>query len=102
MNDKSCLGCKYLYGDGHGYSNWTWMETYLTCALNANPNLNGIDMPFDYTSQESDEFEPTKNSRCLVYSEGKFITLDPDREIVLENETDDIEQLLAIQFSDKN
>ena len=39
----SCIGCKFLYSRGEGYSNWTWMETYVHCAKDRTPNLTGGD-----------------------------------------------------------
>ena len=37
---RSCVGCKYLYGQGHGYSNYTWEETTVRCALDRNQALS--------------------------------------------------------------
>ena len=39
VNEKSCVGCKFLYSEGKGYSNYTWEETEVRCAKDKNPNL---------------------------------------------------------------
>ena len=82
---KSCCGCKYLYGNGTGYSNYTWMETYVKCVLDRNPNLMKetpeTEEPYDWSKDpKNDNFLPTQSSRCEVYSPGPYFTADPDRE----------------------
>jgi hypothetical protein len=79
---KSCVGCKFLYGNGSGYSNYTWMETYVTCAKGKNPELNQAEEPYnwDKSAPENDNWNPTQNGRCELYAEGPYLTLDPDRE----------------------
>ena len=78
--NESCLGCKFLYGNGTGYSNYIWMETYLECSLDMNDNLKEVEMPCEFPGQVVDEFIPTKNSRCKLFSPGEFIILSPDRD----------------------
>lgn len=84
MNDKckSCVGCKYLFADGYGYSNYTWMDTFIRCALNKNKNLKkDTEEPCNWTHDpDHDNFPPTMHSRCEDYEEGPFFTLDPDGE----------------------
>ena len=93
----SCVGCKFLYGDGSGYSNWTWLDTWVRCARDANPNLcRDEDKPYDWPAQGRDEWPPTRASRCDLFSPGPFITLDPDREDHPSAEAIDQEQADAI------
>ena len=99
--NESCLGCKFLYGNGTGYSNYTWMETYLECALDKNPNLKDVEKPFDYEIQVIDNFIPTMNSRCEFYRSGEFIVLPPDRDDDL-SEYSDREQVDIILNHDHN
>jgi hypothetical protein len=95
-SQTTCLGCKYLYGDGSGYSNYTWMETYVRCAKDKNPELlKDQEEPCDW-NKENDNWKPTMNGRCDEFSAGDYITLDPDREIKLSEETKDQEQIEAI------
>lgn len=97
-NSKSCCGCKFLYGDGVGYSNYTWMETLVVCALDKNPLLNDKnEEPYNWTNNAvNDNWERTKDNRCNRYDVGKYIVLDPDREIILSEESEDNEQINAI------
>lgn len=76
----SCCGCKFLFGNGEGYSDWTWLDTEVTCAKGANPQLPADD-PYDWKNDKPDEdqWDPTKNGRCALYDPGPFITLSPDR-----------------------
>lgn len=77
---KSCVGCKFLYGDGSGYSNYTWEETNVTCTKGKNPNLPK-EQPYDWNmSEDKDNWGPTQDGRCELYKEGSYIVLDPDRE----------------------
>lgn len=113
MNSKpetcsSCCGCKFLYGDGSGYSNYTWMETYIRCALDKNPALRGdVEARYDW-NKENDQCPETMNGRCDSYSPGSYIELDPDREGVPYEyrsgwdpyDFDDEEQYLAIASAD--
>lgn len=99
MTNTSCAGCKYLYGDGTGYSNYTWMETYVRCALARNHELlSDHEEPWDWdpTGVKPDEWKPTKSARCDQYSTGKYITLDPEREGHPSDSSNDQEQIKAI------
>lgn len=101
--NNSCLGCKFLYENGTGYSNYTWMETYLLCALDRNHNLlsGEIESPYGFEDQKEDRFNPTKNSRCEKYDKGVFITLPPDRDEDLCDESEDFEQIDLIWSHDR-
>lgn len=97
---RSCVGCKYLYGQGHGYSNYTWEETTVRCALDRNQALidgnaeEGCDWVQD---PEKDNFPATRNGRCEKYSGGaKYFTLDVDGENGPADSTDDAEAIEAI------
>lgn len=94
MNDKSCVGCKFLYGHGTGYSNWTWLDTDICCAKDKNPNLPA-DQPSDWNMQ-SDNWKYTADSRCELYSPGEFFTLDIDGEDSPDEYTNDEEAIVAI------
>ena len=115
VDGPTCVGCKFLYGDGTGYSNWTWMDTYVKCALNKNPNLlkesDDTEEPCDWSARghessevpgaqalnRNDNWQMTNSSACERWSPGDYITLDPDREIVLSDVTKDQEQIDAIR-----
>jgi hypothetical protein len=103
-NSTSCVGCKFLYGDGTGYSNYTWMETYARCALHLNPALeDNCEKPFNWPpdSPTDDQWGPTMSWRCDRYAHGSFITLDPDREGHPRDMSDDDEQIRAICEADQ-
>lgn len=91
----SCVGCKFLYGQGEGYSNYTWMETLVHCALNKNPALNEAEEPYDWV-KEPDNWPKTRNGRCESYSEGPYMTLDVDGDDGPADFTDDAEAIEAI------
>ena len=75
---KSCWGCKYLFSVGEGYSNYTWIDNSIRCALNKNPNLPA-DRPYDWIhTDEGDNWPKTNNSICESYIKGPFIALDVD------------------------
>jgi hypothetical protein len=78
---SSCWGCKYLYSVGAGYSNYTWLDDEICCALNKNPNLPAV-KPYDWQAVKSnlDNWPKTQNTRCESYTEGPFIELDVDEE----------------------
>lgn len=77
---KSCVGCKFLYEDGTGYSNYTWMDTWVRCALNLNPKLEGdVESPYEFRHQ-GQPLPQLEGMRCDRYAPGPMITLDPDRE----------------------
>jgi hypothetical protein len=76
MNEKSCVGCKFLFGDGNGYSDYTWMDTGVRCARERNPKLP-VDEPYDW-QMEPDNLPATMEGRCDLYSPGPYITISPD------------------------
>ena len=112
---KSCVGCKYLYGLGVGYglrqriaySNYTWMNTLLKCALDKNPNLlaevEGCDWVID---PDKDNCPATNQSRCPCYcrtpeelltdTQNGYLVLDVDADNGPADFTRDPEAVLAI------
>lgn len=90
----SCVGCKFLYLQEHGYSSWTVTETTVNCALDRNPKLPAH-RPFDW-AQSDDNWHKTQNSRCEKYAGGPTVTLDVDGEDPVSAYTDDPEVLEAI------
>jgi hypothetical protein len=94
MNEKSCVGCKFLYGQGTGYSNWTWLDTDISCAKDKNPNLPAEEGS-DWT-KEHDNWPKTRDSRCELYAPGEMVTLDVDGEDGPGDYTDDEETIAAI------
>lgn len=96
MNEKSCVGCKFLYTEGSGYSNYTWEDTDVMCAQEKNPNLPAS-KPYDW--KRSDDNWPTTNaSRCELYAthEGDLVELDIDGEDGPADYTSDEEAIAAI------
>lgn len=74
----SCVGCKFLFGDGEGYSDYTWMSTDVRCAKESNPNLP-VSQPYDWNQNEAaDNLPATQDSRCATFSPGPYITVSPD------------------------
>lgn len=67
---NSCVGCKFLYGQGYGYSNYTWENTNIKCALNRNQHLLGdVEEGFDWIIDPSkDNCPATRDSRCECYA----------------------------------
>lgn len=109
--NKSCVGCKFLYQVGEGYSNYTWLDDVVCCALNLNPNLNeygyrpsdwnAIQIVYDnymhaVLDPENDNWPRTNQSRCHKYSPGQYIMLDVDGDDGPADYTDDEEQIFAI------
>lgn len=94
MNEKSCVGCKYLYSEGSGYSNYTWEETDVRCAKDRNPHLPA-DEPYDW-KKEPDNWPMTKDSRCELYAPGEMVALDVDGEDGPADYTEDAEAIAAI------
>jgi hypothetical protein len=72
----SCVGCKFLWADGIGYSDYTWIDTDVKCAKERNPNLPTAE-PFDW-KHEPDNLPATKDARCSEYAQGPYITVSPD------------------------
>lgn len=93
--DQSCLGCKFLYRQDRGYSNWTVEETEALCAHDANPNLPANE-PWDWTTGGGDNWPKTNRSRCVRYSAGKQVGLDVDGEVHPRDCTDDPETIAAV------
>lgn len=99
-SNTSCIGCKYLYKQDRGYSNYTVEETEVLCALNLNPSLPASE-PFDWEfdlgiAVDADNWGATKSGRCERYSAGPMVVLDVDGELSVEEQTGDLEQRLAI------
>lgn len=93
---NSCVGCKYLYTYGSGYSNYTWEETFVCCALDKNQNLEAEE-PYDWKEDpENDNWPKTNESRCDSYSSGEKVTLDVDGEDRISEYTNDQEAIDAI------
>lgn len=97
---RSCVGCKYLYGQGNGYSNYTWEGTTVRCALDKNKALleGNSEEGYDWVRDpDNDNFPATRNGRCEMYSGGAaYLTLDVDGEDGPADYTDDIEAIEAI------
>ena len=94
MNERSCVGCKFLYSQDSGYSNWTVEETEILCAKKRNPNLPASEA-WDWKKDE-DNWPATKDSRCDLYAPGEMIQLDVDGENTVESQTTDREVIDAI------
>jgi hypothetical protein len=95
----SCVGCKFLYSRGYGYSNYTWENTTVNCAKDRNPHLadGEADEPCDWTREgATDNWPKTNASRCELFAEGPYVQLDVDGENGPADETDDREQIDAI------
>lgn len=97
---NSCIGCKFLYKEDSGYSNYTVEETTVNCAIRRNPNLPSSE-PYDWYSRgmdaDNDNWPRTNDSRCDRFSPGKYIWLDVDHEEKISELSDDPEQVAAIQ-----
>lgn len=97
---SSCVGCKWLYQQGAGYSNYTWEEDYVRCAQDRNANLTngGMEAPYDWKNEtpEEDNWPMTNKGRCALYSPGPFITLDVDGENGPADYTEDEAQIEGI------
>ena len=94
MNEKSCVGCKFLYSEGQGYSNYSLMETEVRCAKDKNPNLPALEVD-DWTPQ-SDNWPATNSSRCELYAHGEMVAMDVDGEDGPATYTQDEEAITAI------
>jgi hypothetical protein len=93
---KSCVGCKFLYSEGSGYSNWTWESDDVRCAKDRNPNLPA-DKPWDWKQDASaDNWPHTNQSRCELYAEGTFVSMDVEGEDGPADTSSDQEQIYAI------
>jgi hypothetical protein len=100
LNDllcASCVGCKFLYTIGEGYSNFTWMDNIVNCAKDRNKNLPDSE-PYDWKwSAESDKWPKTNSSRCELYAAGDKVSLDVDGDDYPDDYTSDIEAITVIQ-----
>lgn len=93
---KSCVGCKFLYAQDEGYSNWTVTDTDIRCAKDRNENLPASE-PFDWNGDaDSDNWPKTNASRCELYADGPMIKLDCDGEEGPASQTSDEEVIEAI------
>ena len=70
---KSCAGCKWLYEQDRGYSNYTVESSELVCIMDNNQNLPA-ELPYDwnhhyerYDESIVDNWGITNNSRCGLY-----------------------------------
>lgn len=93
-NDKSCVGCKFLFMCDEGYSNYTVESSSIHCALGKNPNLSA-ETPSDW-KQEPDNWPMTNNSRCERYAPGEMIYLDVDGDDGPGDYTEDEEAIASI------
>lgn len=91
---KSCVGCKFLYEQDSGYSNYTVMDTSVVCAKDLNKDLPS-DEPYDWR-KEPDNWPKTMYGRCDQYAVGPSIHLDVDGEDYVEDQTEDAEVREAI------
>ena len=95
---KSCVGCKFLFGGGDGYSDWTWIDTYVMCALGRNSILKEGEYsePSNWNQDaQKDNWEATRNGRCDRYSPGPYVVISPDG--VPDEGPTDAEQKRAIE-----
>lgn len=92
---NSCIGCKFLFSVGTGYSNWTWEGNDVTCAMNLNPNLPS-DWPSDWNENpKHDNWPKTNTSKCNTFAPGPFVRLDVDGDDGPADFTDD-ETVIAL------
>lgn len=103
MDDPtSCEGCKFLYADGEGHSDYTWMDTWIRCALDKNAYLkeHGFQEPLDWKEESNllKRIAIFNNQQCDRYERGEFIQVSPDGNLCSydSNGIHDDEQLLAI------
>jgi hypothetical protein len=92
----SCVGCKWLYQEGTGYSNYTWENDDVRCALDRNPNLTA-ERPSDWNQDAAtDNWPATNRSRCDRYAPGEYVALDVDGEDGPADKTTDEDQIRLI------
>lgn len=94
MSGESCVGCKFLYCVGIGYSNWTWLDNEVNCAKDKNPDLPAEE-PSDWNPSQ-DNWPKTRTARCELYAPGEMVRLDVDREDGPADHTEDEEAIAAI------
>lgn len=97
MVTESCVGCKFLYAEKAGYSDYSWAETYVRCALDKNSHLKAgcVQEPFDW-NKDPDNWPATRDSRCEMYVPGVYVTLDVDRADGPADYSPDEQQIQAI------
>lgn len=103
--NKSCYGCKFLYEQQTGYSNYTVEGGEVRCAKDANPNLPA-DTPQDWNMVEigqvpdghdnPDNWPKTNQSRCDRFKPGSWLQLAVDEDDDLLDGKPDLEQVAAI------
>jgi hypothetical protein len=96
-NERSCVGCKFLYSWDSGYSNYTVEETEMHCAKSRNANLPAS-RPWDW-NEADDNWPMTNASRCELYAPGERIHLDVDGEDSVAGQSNDAEQVAAVAAS---
>ena len=97
MNENSCVGCKFLYLQDTGYSNYTVLDTDVNCAIGRNVHLPA-EMPYDW-QEDPDNWPATQDSRCERYVLGNQVHLDVEGEVSAKDCTDDPEVIDAIDGS---
>lgn len=103
----SCLGCKWLYFEDYGYSNYTVTNTGVFCALDQNENLprgeNSVEEPYDWTyDPENDNWPKTNKSRCTGYQECKeHIRFDVEGETTMADFEDQDQALIVFGHAGK-
>jgi hypothetical protein len=95
-NSSSCVGCKFLCRQDHGYSNYTVTETEAFCAKSNNPNLPA-DEPYNWILDGSDMWPATNESRCASFVSGDAAYFDVDGETTAEDYKDDPELYAALK-----
>jgi hypothetical protein len=94
--NTSCQGCKFLYLQDSGYSNYTVEETEVNCALDLNKDLPARD-PWD-RKDDPDNWPATMYGRCNRFEEGPQVHLDVDGEDSIDAQTEDEEARRAISL----
>lgn len=77
---KSCRDCVYHWRDGSGYSDWTWMETNLRCALAVHPEWPKEE-PYEDDKEQSFAYAEkcTHHDDCSY--DGEPTLISPDGEL---------------------
>lgn len=95
-NTESCIGCKFLYLQDMGYSNYTVTDTEVRCAKGNNSNLPSLE-PCNWNwNAENDNWPDTNSSRCDIYAHGELVHLDVDGDDSPSDFTSDSEAIAAI------
>lgn len=95
---KSCVGCKFLYAQDEGYSNYTVEDTDIHCAMGRNASLPAS-KPYDWewNIETADNWPATNASRCERYVLGKSMPhFDVDGDETALTQAHDLESLLAL------